>query len=63
MSRVSYVSVMRSLMYVMVCTRPDLAYAVNAVSRFISNPEKQHWEAVEWILQYLRGIAGLGLMF
>ena len=31
-----------SLMYAMVCTRPDLAFAVSVVSRFMSNPGKAH---------------------
>ena len=40
MSRVSYTSAVGSLMYTIVCTRPDLAYAVSTVSQFISNPGK-----------------------
>ena len=63
MSRVPYVSAVGSLMYAMVCTRPDLAYAVNTISQFMSNSEKQHWEAVKWVLRYLQGTAGLGLVF
>jgi len=63
MSRVPYASVAGSLMYAMVCTRPDLAYAVSTVSRFMSNPAKQHWEVVKWVLRFLRGTARLGLMF
>jgi len=39
-SWVPYASAVRLLMYVMVCTKPDLAYAVSIVSRFMSNPEK-----------------------
>ena len=39
-SRVLYASAMESLMYAMVCIRPDLAYAVSTVSRFMSNPGK-----------------------
>jgi len=42
MSRIPYASVVGSLMYAMVCVRPDLLYAVSIVSRFMSNPEKQH---------------------
>jgi len=42
MFRVPYTSAVGSLMYVMVCTRPDLAYAVSTVSRFMSNLRKQH---------------------
>jgi hypothetical protein len=42
MSRVSYSSAVGSLMYSMVCTKPDIAHAVGVVSRFLSNPGKQH---------------------
>jgi len=63
MSRVLYANAVGSLMYAMVYTRPDLAYVVSTVSQFMSNPEKQHWEAVKWVLRYLRGTARLGLVF
>jgi len=52
-SRVPYTGAVGSLMYAIVCTKPDLAYAVSTVSRLMSNPEKQHWEAVKRVLQYL----------
>ena len=42
MSCVPYSSVVGSLMYVMVCTRPDLAQAVSVVSRFMVYPRKEH---------------------
>jgi len=63
MSRIAYASAMESLMYAMVCARPDLAHAVSTVSRFMSNPGKQHWETVKWVLQYLRRATRLGLVF
>ena len=50
-------------MYAMVCTRPDLAYAVSTVCRFMSNSGKQHWEAVKWVLRYLRATVRLSLVF
>ncbi|GAV91753.1 hypothetical protein CFOL_v3_35141, partial [Cephalotus follicularis] len=50
-------------MYAMVCTRPDIAHAVGTVSRFMSNPGKEHWTAVKWILRYLRGTSSLKLSF
>jgi ATP-binding cassette subfamily B (MDR/TAP) protein 1 len=53
MARVPYVSTIGSLMYAMVCTRPDISHVVGVVSRHTSNPGKQHWEAVKWILRYL----------
>ncbi|GJY00148.1 putative RNA-directed DNA polymerase [Tanacetum coccineum] len=63
MDRVPYASAVGSLMYDMVCTRPDLAHAVGVVSRFLSNPGKKHWEAVKWIFRYLRGTSKLGITF
>jgi len=50
MSKVLYVSAVGSLMYAMVCTRPNIAQAVRVVSRYMSNPRKEHWKAVRWIL-------------
>lgn len=55
MSLVHYSSAVGSLMYAMVCTRPDIAHTVGMVSHFLSNPVKEHWEAVKWILRYLKG--------
>ena len=50
-------------MYAMVCTRPDIAHAVGVVSRFMSRPRKQHWEAVKWVLRYLKGSSDTSLYF
>jgi hypothetical protein len=63
MSKVPYESAVGSLMYLMVCTRPDIAYAMSKVSRYMSNPGKVHWEAVKWILRYLKGTMSTGLLF
>ena len=46
-SPVPYASVVGSLIYVIICTMPDLTYAVSTVNQFMSNPGKQHWEAVK----------------
>ena len=63
MKKVPYASAVGSLMYAMVCTRPDIAHAVGVVSRYLSNPGKDHWSAVKWILRYLRGTSRLCLQF
>eukprot|EP00253_Pinus_taeda_P034959 PITA_34959 len=55
MSKVPYASAVGSLMYAMVCTRPDIAHAVGVVSGYMNNPGKEHWMAVKWILRYLKG--------
>ncbi|KAH7550154.1 hypothetical protein JRO89_XS13G0144400 [Xanthoceras sorbifolium] len=63
MSHVPYSSAVGSLMYAMVCTRPDIAHAVSVVSRYMSNPGKEHWQAVKWIMRYLRGTTDSCLEF
>lgn len=52
---VPYAQAVGSLMYAMLCTRPDLAYPVSLVSRYQSNPGPAHWEAVKRIFKYLKG--------
>jgi hypothetical protein len=47
----------------MVCTRLDIAHAVGVVRRYMKNIVKEHWEAVKWILGYLRGTATHVLCF
>ena len=63
MEKVPYSSAVGSLMYAMVCTRPDIAQAVGVVSRFLSNPGREHWNAVKWILRYLKGTSKQCLCF
>ena len=63
MEKIPYASAVGSLMYAMVCTRPDLAYSASLVSRFMSNPSKEHWEAVKWIFRYLKGASDVGLLY
>ncbi|CAH9056836.1 unnamed protein product [Cuscuta epithymum] len=47
----------------MVCTRPDIAHAVGVVSRYMGDPEKKNWEAVKWIMRYLKGTISNALCF
>jgi hypothetical protein len=63
MSRVPYSSVVGSLMYAMVCSHPDLAHAMSVVSRYMANPGKEYWNAVQWIFRYLRGTSNACLRF
>ena len=58
-----YSSAVGSLMYAMVCTRPNIAHAVGVVNRFMVNPGKDHWKAMKWIFRYLRGSSKLCLIF
>ena len=47
----------------MICTRPDIAYAMGVVSRYMSNPSKKHWEAVKSIMHYLNGTKDVCICF
>jgi hypothetical protein len=55
MSHVPYASVLSSLMYATVCTRPDIAHAMGILIRYISNPRKEHWTKVKRVFKYLCG--------
>ncbi|KAJ4721544.1 Retrovirus-related Pol polyprotein from transposon TNT 1-94 [Melia azedarach] len=63
MSRVPYASAVGSLMYAMICTRPDLAQSVSVVSRFMGEPGKEHWQVVKRIFRYLKGTFDVGLIY
>ncbi|KAH9725006.1 Integrase catalytic domain-containing protein [Citrus sinensis] len=54
MRRVPYAETVGSLMYAMLCTRPDICFAVGMVSRYQSNPGPEHWTAVKHIMKYLK---------
>ena len=54
MSVIPYASAIGSIMYAMLCTRPDVNLAVSLVARYQSNPGKEHWTAVKNILKYLK---------
>ncbi|KAL0418133.1 UNVERIFIED_CONTAM: Retrovirus-related Pol polyprotein from transposon TNT 1-94 [Sesamum radiatum] len=63
MEKVPYSNAIGSVMYLMVCTRPDIAYAVSCLSRYMSNAGPPHWEALKWLLRYLSGSANTGIKF
>ncbi|GJV58922.1 retrotransposon protein, putative, ty1-copia subclass [Tanacetum coccineum] len=54
MQNIPYASVVRSIMYAVRCTRPDVAFAQNMTSRFQENPGEENWTTVKNILKYLR---------
>ena len=63
MSRVPYASAVESLMFAMICTRPDIAHAVGVVSRYMANPGREHWNAVKRILRYIKGTSDVALCY
>jgi hypothetical protein len=57
-----YRQLIGSLMY-LVNTRPDICYAVSALSQFMSQPRHLHWVVVKHVLRYLRDTVGYGLTY
>lgn len=57
-----YRQLVGSLLY-LTHTRPDISYAVGLVSRFAQTPHESHWQAVKWILRYVRGTTHFGLHY
>ena len=53
----------RSTMYAMVSTRPDIVHAVGVVRRFMRNLKKACWEEIKWILRYLEDTSNYALCF
>lgn len=50
-----YNSAIGLIMYLMIVTRPDLAFAVNILSAFASNPGPPHWRALQHVMAYIKG--------
>lgn len=63
MKYIPHSSALSSIMYLMICTRPDIAYTTSIINRFMSNSGKRHWEAVTWVLRYLKGTSSIALSF
>ncbi|KAK9025215.1 hypothetical protein V6N11_065111 [Hibiscus sabdariffa] len=63
MSQIPYASAIGSIMYAMICTRPDLSYALSMTSRYLENPGEGHWTAVKNILKYLRRTKDVFLVY
>ena len=62
-SQQEYAQAIGSLMYVMNCTRPDIAYTVSKLSRYTSNPSPDHWKAIVKVLRYLKYTQNYGLHY
>ncbi|CAI7917291.1 unnamed protein product, partial [Closterium sp. NIES-54] len=59
-----YPELVGCLMYLMTCTRPDLAYPFSLLPRYVApgRHRKVHWDAVKRVLRYLCSTSGMGLM-
>ena len=57
-----YRQLIGSLMY-LIHTRPDICFAVSALSQFMFEPRHKHWVAAKHVLRYLRGFVAFGLRY
>jgi hypothetical protein len=62
-AQIVYASAIESLIYVVQCTRPDVAFGVSKLSKFTSNPSSEHWKDIGRVLGYLKKIKNLGLHY
>jgi len=58
-----YQSIVGSLMWLMLCTRPELAFTVSRLSKFSSTPNTEHLSAATYTLRYLRNTANLTIQY
>jgi hypothetical protein len=58
-----YQSAVGSLMYIMLSTRPDIAFAISVLSRFAANPNESHWKALKRCLRYLKATKDLHIVY
>jgi len=58
-----YQGMIGSIMNAMLCTRPDIAFAVEQLSQYASKPTNAHVQAAKRVLRYLQGTQDVGLNF
>lgn len=63
MKSIPYCAVVGKLMYLVTTTRPDLAYAVRELAKYMSNYGAEHWKVAKHVLRYLQGTRSQGLIF
>ena len=62
-SQLEYSRIIASLMYIMNCTRLDIAYFASKLSRYTSNLGENHWKALVRVLRYLKYTLNYGLHY
>jgi hypothetical protein len=62
-AKLPYKELVGKLMYLATCTRPDIAFAVRELAKFMSNYGPGHWMAAKHLMRYLQGTRTVGLIY
>jgi hypothetical protein len=63
MKDIPYREAIGSLIYLAICTRPEISFAVSTLAEFSNNPGRKHWEGVLYLLKYVKVTRQLGLKY
>jgi hypothetical protein len=59
----TYQSLLGSLLYISLLTRPDISYAIGQLAKYASNPSQAHWKTMKRLCRYLQGTKTYGLVY
>ena len=62
-SNVPYREAVGAVMYAAVCTRPDIAFIVNRLARYVNNPKQTHWCVLKRVFAFLKGTYDRGITY
>ena len=63
MGQFEYAKIIGSLMHLMNFSRPGITYVVCRLSKYIHNPNNDHWNALARLMKYLRGTVNYGILY
>lgn len=63
LSKIPYQNAIGAVMYLLQCTRPDIAFPVSLLSRFCTTYSNAHWKCLKKVICYLKGTSNLGITF
>ena len=61
--RTEYQTLVGKLLFLLICTRPDISYSVNSLTQHSCSPHLEHFTAIKQVMHYLKGTADLGLHY
>ena len=62
-SNVPYREAVGAVMYAAVCTRPDIAFIINRLARYVNDPKQTHWSVLKRVFAYLKGTYDRGITY